>query len=153
MKNITVLFLLSVLVISLHLLSAQAGDRFLVINDLNLTPNPFSPFSNYGIREDEKGMRISFTVDTHSTFVWITARIFNAKGQLIRTLKEWEPVYGDRIMRGPDEDLYEINLWWDGYSDFNRIANNGRYILHLHVSDTEARTFSTEKVVPFALIK
>jgi hypothetical protein len=150
-KRLVITALLLIAGLSLY---SQESGRHIILTDFNLTPNPFSPYSEYSVRAEERGLRISFKVETHSTFIWITARVFNTRGQLIRTVKEWEPIYGDKQLRGPDDEpLTEINLWWDGYTEFGRMADNGRYILHLHVSDTEARTFSVEKTKPFVLIK
>jgi hypothetical protein len=135
--------------------AAERQARYLVISDLKAAPNPFSPYSSYSFfgGEEGEGLRISFKVESQARFVWITGKIFNVRGNLVRTITELEPVYSEK--RGPDGtgEAVEIILWWDGMSDHNRRAKNGRYIFHLKVSDSEAENFFQEKMTTFVMVK
>ncbi len=134
--------------------AAEKQVRYLEISELKLVPNPFTPYSSYVLTEEEEGngLRISFKVDTQSRFVWITGRILNTRGNLVRTITELEPIYSKR---GPDGtgDPVEITLWWNGMTDYDRMAKNGRYIFHLKVSDSEAENFYSEEMASIVLIK
>lgn len=141
-------------VVSPTLHASELQGRHLVISELRLIPNPFTPYSVYNFPEEVEGqgLRISFKVATEARFVWITCKIYNTRGNLVRTITELEPVYSDRGANGSDEPT-DIVLWWDGLTDYNRPANNGRYIFHLKVSDSEAETFYKEKMATVVLIK
>jgi len=135
-------------------LNSERQARYLVITELHLAPNPFTPNSLYNINEHDEGqgLRISFKVDTQARFVWVTVRIFNTKGNLVRTITELEPVYSNRGPEDTGEPL-ELIYWWNGKTNFHRLARNGRYILHLKVSDSEAENYYQEKLATVVLVK
>ncbi len=161
-KIVTLLFVMCLTGISLpytgwqatNAHAAEKQERYLEISDLLLAPNPFTPYSSYAFAEEEEGsgLRISFKVETQSRFVWITGRILNVRGNVVRTITELEPVYSKR---GPDGtgDPVEIILWWNGMTDYDRMAKNGRYIFHLKVSDSEAENFYSEEMASIVLVK
>jgi hypothetical protein len=135
-------------------LNSDRQTRYLEITELHLAPNPFTPNSIHNLNEQEEGqgLRISFKVDTQARFVWVTVRIFNIRGNLVRTITELEPVYSNRGPEDTGEPL-ELIYWWNGMTNFNRLAQNGRYILHLKVSDSEAENFYEEKLATVVLVK
>ncbi len=147
----------SAYILLLALLTAQAGlrgssGRTLNIKSLQLSPNPFTPHSIYQAGDGatvRQGLRVRFEVETLSRFFWLTVRIHNIEGNVVRTITELEPKYTDYDKLEPAE----IIIWWDGKNDFGQYANNGRYIVHIKVSDTEAQTFSAEKIRSVVLIK
>jgi len=142
------------LVIITAIFASDRQSRYLEITNLQLLPNPFTPHSIHIFDEQNQGqgLRISFKVETQATFVWVTGRIFNMRGNLVKTISEREPIHS---MRGPDDygDPVELIYWWNGMTDFNRLAQNGRYFFHLKVSDSEAENFFQEKIATFVLVK
>jgi len=151
--NKTIVVIIMILIISTAF-STNRQSRYLEITELHLAPNPFTPYSihNVDAQEAGEGLRISFKVDTQARFVWVTVRIFNMRGNLVKTITELEPVYSSR---GPEDtgEPFELIYWWNGMTDFNRLAQNGRYILHLRVSDSEAENFYKEKLATVVLVK
>ena len=147
-----ILILLSLLLVSGYAVDRQS--RYLEITDLLLQPNPFTPYSHHFFSEQNQGdgLRISFKVNTQARFVWVTGKIFNTRGEHVKTISELEPVYS---RRGPGDDGEPVELvyWWNGMTEFNRMAQNGRYIFYLKVSDSEAQTFYQEQVATFVLVK
>ncbi len=137
--------------VMLTAIAVQATPRrVLNMSNLEIGPNPFSPHSEfYSNGAVNYGMRVKFEVDSFSTFVWLTAKVHNMDGTVVRTIYRLEPKYTAENKMGPAE----ITFWWDGRDDFGNLANNGRYILHLRLSDTEAETFSTEKIKSVVLVK
>jgi len=96
------------------------SSRELGIWDLDAEPNPFSP--------DQGPVSIAFDVsstETRSPFV--TLRIRNVEGRLVRTVAENEAVPRGRV-----------ELTWDGLADSGRAARNGRYIIEIIVEDAGA---------------
>ncbi len=133
----------------------DTGGRYLIISDLKLAPNPFTPYSVFTDlieQDDGEGLRISFRVESQARFVWITVGIFDVRGNLVRKITELEPVYSSK---GPGDvgESADIILWWDGKTDFERMAPNGRYVIHLKVSDSEAENFYREKMATVVLVK
>jgi flagellar hook assembly protein FlgD len=63
----------------------------------------------------------------------ITARIFDVKGRLVRTIANV------RYSSGNGE------ISWDGMDDQNRRARIGVYILFLEASDAQSRQYTTSK--------
>lgn len=148
-------FRLALLLITMWLCSpAEASSgRGPEIKNLQIAPNPFSPYSVYSSpyndTEPEQGLRIRFEVETLSRFFWYTIRVHNLYGNVVRTIVELTPDYTQYDKQEPAE----IIVWWDGKDDSGRYANNGRYLIHIKVSDTEAEDFSTHKIKPVVLIK
>lgn len=154
MKSIKIVILLMLSLLLTNAYSADRQSRYLEITDLLLQPNPFTPYSHHFFSEQNQGegLRISFKVETQARFVWVTGKIYNTRGEHVKTISELEPVYSSR---GPGDigEPVELVYWWNGMTEFNRLAHNGRYIFHLKVSDSEAQTFYQEKVTTFILVK
>lgn len=158
MKRKKIIITILITLISIALTSQPV--RVLKVHDLQIRPNPFTPYSVLGIEPEARGVEISFDVETPSTFIWITARVFNVNGELVRAIYELEPMYstyqplsGDYSERADFEDRFDVVFYWDGRTDSGKIANNGRYLLHLSISDGENQAFRTEKLKTLVLIK
>jgi hypothetical protein len=110
---------------SFSLLSVLNPSRNLGLEDLTLTPNPFSPLVDSD-GDGVPGLTIRFLVtsrDARRPFVSI--RIFNIVGQPVRTLLDHHPENKDQW----------LSFHWDGVTDDGRSARNGRYIVKIDVSD------------------
>jgi hypothetical protein len=94
---------------------------------VTVSPNPFSP--------DGDGFEDVCTIKFKLPYVsaLITARIFDVKGRLVRTIANV------RYSSGNGE------ISWDGMDDQNRRARIGVYILFLEASDAQSRQYTTSK--------
>ena len=105
-----------------------APSQPLGIYDLKIAPNPFTPYDQIG---KNMGMQIGFKLSSDkSRYPNITAKIYNMKGTLVRTLSNNAPMEKGEYGIGEPNSLY-----WDGKTDDGSMARNGRYILHLIVKD------------------
>jgi hypothetical protein len=95
------------------------------IRDFKLLPNPFSPLlPNPNDPQARQGQVIQFRlISSADDSPFISVKIYNMDGELVRTLKENEP------------SVREVQLIWDGKTNDGRYARNGRYIVHLKVKD------------------
>jgi hypothetical protein len=104
----------------------------LAIKQLKISPNPFSPA--------EGPVEIVYSISSNETSTpEVTLKVYNMIGDLVKSLIVAEPQ-----PRG--ENVVE----WDGFTDFGRMARNGRYVLQLKVKDISGQK---ETVKPFVLIK
>ena len=104
----------------------------LSIKQLKISPNPFSPA--------EGPVEIAYSISSNETSTpEVTLKVYNMIGDLVKSLVVAEPQ-----PRG--ENVVE----WDGFTDFGRMARNGRYVLHLKVKDISGQK---EMLKPFVLIK
>ncbi|MCK4312659.1 MAG: hypothetical protein KAW88_07995, partial [Candidatus Cloacimonetes bacterium] len=105
-----------------------APSQPLGIYDLKIAPNPFTPYDQIG---KNMGMQIGFKLSSDkSRYPNITAKIYNMKGTLVRTISNNAPMLKGEYGIGETGSLY-----WDGKTDDGSMARNGRYILHLIVKD------------------
>jgi hypothetical protein len=105
----------------------------LSLNDVELTPNPFSP----QVRE----MQIYFKVDSKETREpLVTAIVRSVTGTMIRTI-----CFDQAVNKGK-----EVHLIWDGRNDRGTMCRNGRYMLELILEDPSG----TERVYqPIIMVK
>jgi len=98
------------------------------IYNLQLKPNPFTPYDMVG---NNMGLQISFKISSDkSRYPNVSAKIYNMRGTLVRTLAK------NKAMLKGDYGVGETgSLYWDGKTDNGMMARNGRYILHLVVKD------------------
>ena len=109
-----------------------ANAEPLNISNIKVLPNPFSPHTGPA--------DISFSVSSDQTPTpEVSLKIYNMVGDLVKTL-----LPSTLLPRG------ENSVPWDGVTDFGRMAKNGRYLLHLEVSDISG---TKDNLVPFVLIK
>lgn len=87
--------------------------------DFEAKPTPFSPLVC--------PLRISFRPTSRSSAtVFVTVRVYNVNGELVRRLVEGTAPQGQR---------FSVN--WDGTTEAGGLALNGRYLLQIEVKDGE----------------
>jgi hypothetical protein len=108
------------------------------IQHLSALPNPFSP--------DVAPLRIGYLLTTQAPPAVVNIRIFNMRGELVRTLLrddlQQQGRYGSRA------GLKEIT--WDGLTDWGTTALNGRYVVRVHVRDADGEV---TEMIPVVLVK
>lgn len=108
------------------------------IQHLSVLPSPFSP--------DTGPVKIGYFLNTSDPPANVTIRIFNIRGELVRTLLDNDPQapgrYGSRTG--------EKEISWDGLTDDGTLARNGRYIIQVKVEDS---TGEETEIIPVVLIK
>lgn len=122
-------------------------SKTLSIEDMEFHPNPFSP-------KTDKKLQIEFTLNSKlDATPQITIRVFNMRGDLVRTLLDREPMpKGEHIytngvfQQGADYGSVE----WDGLTEDGMQARNGRYIVHIKAEDPGG---TKEKMDSVVLIK
>jgi len=120
-----------------------AASRSLGMRDIRLAPNPFTPYDVVG---NSKGLQIMFTLTSdRSRYVSVTAKVYNIKGQLVRTIADKQALLKGDFAGGETNTLY-----WDGFTDDQKMARNGRYLLHMTVQDASNKK---EYLKPIVLIK
>lgn len=108
--------------------------------DLKLRPNPFTPYDQIGMNT---GLQIEFRLSSNKTrYPKITAKIYTIDGTLVRTITKNNPMLKGDYQAGELETLY-----WDGRTDENRIARNGRYLIQLIAEDTKSRSEILKTIV------
>lgn len=108
------------------------------IQHLSVLPSPFSP--------DTGPVKIGYFLNTSDPPASVTIRIYNIRGELVRTLLKDDPQtpgrYGSRT--GNRE------LSWDGLTDAGTLARNGRYIIQIIAEDS---TGKETEIIPVVLVK
>jgi len=102
----------------------------LSILNLELVPNPFSPKVRDGL-----GIKFSLTSNT-SRSPTITIKFYNMVGELVRTLVNSQP---------RNKGLVEET--WDGLTNHNKLARNGRYVIQIIAEDGADRVEIIKSVV------
>ncbi|MBN2011613.1 carboxypeptidase regulatory-like domain-containing protein [candidate division KSB1 bacterium] len=101
----------------------QTSDP-LNIKDITLLPNPFTP-------NDPYGLQIGFNLSSNDVAKpFVTIKIYNMAGDLVRTLVDNEPMAPELYEAGG-----ESTLKWDGTTDSGAVARNGRYLVVLEAKD------------------
>lgn len=117
--------------------------KALGLYDLKLLPNPFTPNDQIG---SNNGLQISFKISSKNTrYPKVTCKVYNLNGTLVKTIANQKA-----FLKGDYKIGESTSLYWDGKTDDNRIARNGRYVIHLVVEDAKDRK---EYVKPIVLIK
>ena len=115
------------------------------IENLEFHPNPFSPHTG-------KKLQMEFVLNSNiDPSPQVTIKIFNMRGDLVRTLLENTPVpkgphyynFGEVFQNGSENGSVE----WDGYTNNGLIARNGRYVVHIQVKDPSGEKDKLESVV------
>jgi hypothetical protein len=103
------------------------------IREFSAGPNPFSPFL--------QTLKLSFIPTSRiSSVIFISVRIYNMNGDLVRELKAGEGV--------PKATKLEIP--WDGKTDSGAMALNGRYLICIEARDGSG---TEKKLVPVVMVK
>jgi len=102
---------------------------------VSILPSPFSP--------QVAPVKIGYFLSTTSPPAVVTIKIFNVRGELVRTILDSSPqnpgVYGGR------KGLAQIE--WDGKTNNGLIANNGRYIIQITAKDVTGEVSDLKQVV------
>jgi len=102
------------------------------IYDVSILPNPFTPYDQFG---ENMGLQIAFKISSsRSRYPKVTAKIYTINGTLVRTIVNNEPMFKGNYEAGESGTLY-----WDGRTNHNRMARNGRYVIQLIVEDSKDR--------------
>ncbi len=126
-----------------HEYGVVAASQPLGMRDIRLAPNPFTPYDVVG---NNTGLQIMFTLTSDkSRYVSVTAKVYNIKGQLVRTIADKQALLKGDFAGGETNTLY-----WDGFTDDQKMARNGRYLLHMIVQDASNKK---EYLKPIVLIK
>jgi len=105
---------------------------------VSLLPNPFSP--------EVSSLKIGYFLTTDIPPAMVSIRIYNLRGELVRTLLDNDIQFPGRY--GSRTSLKEIS--WDGTADDGNIARNGRYIIRITAKDNSGE--KTE-LIPVVLVK
>lgn len=128
----------------LPVLSASYGvlaesDK-LGIQDLRLSPNPFTPNDIVGFN---KGMQIEFKLSSKVTrSPLISVKIYTLNGKLVRTI-----AHKKAMLKGSYKAGEITTLYWNGKTDDNRMARNGRYVVKVIAEDNKHREELLKTVV------
>jgi hypothetical protein len=102
---------------------------------VSILPSPFSP--------QVAPVKIGYFLSTNSPPAFVTIKIFNIRGELVRTILDSSPqnpgVYGGR------KGLAQIE--WNGKTNNGLIANNGRYIIQITAKDVTGDVSELKQVV------
>ncbi|NUN08449.1 MAG: carboxypeptidase regulatory-like domain-containing protein [Ignavibacteriaceae bacterium] len=105
------------------------------IKYLSVLPSPFSP--------DVAPMKIAYFLNSTKPPVSVTIRIFNIRGELVRTLIQNDLQYPGKY--GSRTGIREIS--WDGLTDDGLMARNGRYVLQITAKDPTGEVSELKQVV------
>ena len=115
-----------------------SASEALGVRDLKFSPNPFSPQST------KPGLSIEFRLTSDmADRPNLSVMIYNMQGQLIRKLIDSRLMPKGDYRRGGENELI-----WDGMTDDNREARNGRFIVVLIARDASGES----KVVGSAVL-
>ncbi len=108
------------------------------IKHLSVLPSPFSPVV--------APVKIGYFLSTSFPPASVTIKIYNIRGEVVRTLLENDIQFPGKF--GSSSSQKEI--YWDGKTDNNYMARNGRYIIQVTVKDKEDEI---NKLIQVVLIK
>lgn len=115
-----------------------AAQEALGLTRVAVLPSPFSP--------DIAPVKIGYVLTTPASEALVSIRIFNMRGERVRTLLERDLQYPGRY--GSASSNREIV--WDGRTDEGTVARNGRYVVQITARDTEGEV---SELVPVVLVK
>jgi hypothetical protein len=112
-----------------------AANEPLGIRNAAVLPSPFSP--------DIAPVKIGYWLDTAFPPAKVSIKIFNIRGELVRTLLEndlQQPGrYGSRSS--------EKEILWDGLTDAGNLARNGRYVVQITAKDQQGEDVQLLQVI------
>lgn len=119
------------------LFAALLTSEVLGVHDIQLVPNPFSTEVDTD-GDGETGLAIHFLVSSQeSARPFVTIKIYNLLGELVRELLIKEPV----------EKAQPTVVRWNGLTDHHLKARNGRYLLRLIVEDGSGKKEFLKSIV------
>lgn len=98
-------------------------------------PNPFSPLI--------APAKLGYLLHSQNPPAYVTIRIFNMRGELVRTLLDRDPQMPGIYGSSAGEKLIE----WDGLTDNEQQARNGRYAVHITIEDGTGKEQYLESIV------
>lgn len=105
-----------------------------LVRDVSLLPTPFSPYMEF---EGQAGLCIKYTLtSTEPPTPSVTIRIYNMVGERVR-----------EVLRNERRSVGENADYWDGKTDGERMARNGRYIVQIIAEDSSSRKEVIKTVV------
>ncbi len=112
-----------------------SANQTLGISNAAVLPSPFSP--------DIAPVKIGYWLDTAFPPAKVSIKIFNIRGELVRTLLEdalQQPGrYGSRSS--------SLEISWDGRTDAGLMARNGRYIVQIKAEDQQTEEVKLLQVI------
>lgn len=118
------------------------------IDNMKFSPNPFSPNPGYDPSQ-ASGVAFEFRLNSNlADYVDLSVEIYNMRGDLIRTLVDNEPRPKGEYHRNASDESRRII--WNGLTNDNRMARNGRYMVVVTAKDAEKED---RKVGTVVLIK
>ena len=113
------------------------ASQGLAILDIKLIPNPFSTEVDSD-NDGKTGLAIHFvTSSKYTARPFVTIKIYNLLGDLVRELLVQEPV----------EKMKLMVVHWDGYTDHHLLARNGRYLLRFIIEDSSGKKEYLKSIV------
>ncbi|MBO6535499.1 MAG: carboxypeptidase regulatory-like domain-containing protein [Balneolaceae bacterium] len=112
-----------------------AANEPLGIRNAAVLPSPFSP--------DIAPVKIGYWLDTAFPPAKVTIKIFNIRGELVRTLLENDLQQPGRY--GSQSSTKEI--LWDGLTDAGNMARNGRYVVQISAKDQQGEDVQLLQVI------
>ncbi len=103
--------------------AVMTQNRPLDVREVSVLPNPFSP--------EVSPLKIGYFLDTTDPPAEVTIRIFNVRGELVRTLLDDDLQNPGRY--GSRTGVKEVT--WNGMTDGGLKARNGRYIIEIKARD------------------
>lgn len=88
-------------------------------------------------------MKIGYWLDTAFPPAKVTIKIFNIRGELVRTLLENDLQQPGRY--GSQSSTKEI--LWDGLTDAGNMARNGRYVVQISAKDQQGEDVQLLQVI------
>lgn len=115
--------------------SIMAENEPIGIKYAAVLPSPFSP--------DIAPVKIGYWLDTAFPPAKVDIKIFNIRGELVRTLLEDDLQQPGRY--GSDTSLLPIS--WDGLTDKGNMARNGRYVIQIKAKDQQKEVVKLLQVI------
>ncbi|MBN2092170.1 carboxypeptidase regulatory-like domain-containing protein [candidate division KSB1 bacterium] len=105
------------------------ASEALALYDIRLIPNPFSTEIDSD-KDGEPGLAIHFVPSSEKTSrPLVTLKIYNLMGELVREL----------VVKEPMDKAYPTMVRWDGRTDHQYMARNGRYLLQMVIEDNTGK--------------
>lgn len=115
--------------------AVMATNEPLGLKHAAVLPSPFSP--------DIAPLRIGYWLDTSFPPATVTIRVFNIRGELVRTLLENDLQQPGRYGSASGEK----EILWDGLTDSGNMARNGRYVIQITAKDQQEEVVQLLQVV------
>lgn len=115
--------------------AVMATNEPLGIKHAAVLPSPFSP--------EIAPLRIGYWLDTSFPPAMVTIRIFNIRGELVRTLLENDLQQPGRYGSASGEK----EILWDGLTESGNMARNGRYVIQITAKDQQEEVVQLLQVV------